>query len=118
MEYKFINPEYLESVAGGDPGIISDLVDMFREQSSETYQQMNELLASGDYHNLGMLAHKVKSSVSIMGMNDLAAMLKNFELQAKEGRETEMYKSYIERFRTETAAAMTELDHLVKNSLK
>lgn len=118
MEYKYINPEYLESVAGGDPGIISDLVEMFREQSSETYTQMLDLLSLGDYNNLGMLAHKVKSSVAIMGMNDLAVMLKNFELQAREGREKEMYKSYIERFRADTLGALAELDNLVKNSNK
>lgn len=118
MEYKYINPEYLESVAGGDPGIIRDLVEMFREQSSETYTQMLELLNLGDYNNLGMLAHKVKSSVAIMGMNDLAVMLKNFELQAREGREIEMYKSYIERFRADTFGALAELDNLVNNRHK
>lgn len=116
MEYKYINPDYLESVAGGDPGIISELVDMFKEQVSETCSLMTELLASQDYHNLGMLAHKVKSSVSIMGMSDLAVMLKNFELQAREGREKEKYITYIERFRAETTAALDELDNLVKDS--
>lgn len=118
MEYKYINPEYLESIAGGDPGIISELVGMFREQTAETCSLMTSLLAAEDYHNLGMLAHKVKSSVSIMGMNDLAVMLKNFEIQAKEGREKEMYKSYIERFRNETSLALIELDNLVKESNK
>ena len=66
---------------------------------------------------LGLLAHKAKSSVAIMGMNDLAVMLKTFELQAKEEKESELYESYITRFKTETEAAITELDDLVNNLL-
>ena len=48
---------------------------------------------------LGLLAHKAKSSVSIMGMNDLAIMLKTFELQAKEDKESGLYESYILRLK-------------------
>ena len=67
---------------------------------------------------LGLLAHKAKSSVSIMGMDELAVMLKTFELQAKEERESHMYESYITRFKSETLAAITELEDLVSNHLK
>ena len=38
---------------------------------------MKSLLAEKNYNSLGLLAHKAKSSVAIMGMNDLADMLKN-----------------------------------------
>jgi HPt (histidine-containing phosphotransfer) domain-containing protein len=65
-----------------------------------------------------MLAHKAKSSVAIMGMSDLATILKTLELQAKEGKELEKYQSYIDRFRTDTAEAIKELDDLVTNRLK
>jgi HPt (histidine-containing phosphotransfer) domain-containing protein len=114
MEYTYINPEYLQTVSGGDMSIIEEIVSMFREQSAEAYEQMLSFLEKGDYTNLGMLAHKVKSSASIMGMNDLASMLKTLELQAREGKETGSYRSYIERFRTETSVALTELDDYIK----
>jgi hypothetical protein len=45
-------------------------------------------------------------------------MLKNFELQAKEGRDTDLYESYIAKFRDETDEAVKELDDLVNNRLK
>ncbi len=114
MDYKLINPEYLEKVTAGDPEIIKEIVGLFREQVEESYKQMLSYLDAGDYFNLGMLAHKVKSSVSIMGMNELAAMLKTFELQAKEGKEPGMYRSYIERYGKESAIALVELDDLIK----
>lgn len=116
MDYRFINTEYLDSVSGGDPGVIRELVELFKEQSAEILGEMQSLYKAGDYRSLGLLAHKAKSSVSIMGMNDLAVMLKSFELQARDGQELHMYESYIERFRTETEGALAELEDLVTGS--
>jgi HPt (histidine-containing phosphotransfer) domain-containing protein len=117
MDYKFINTEYLDSVSGGDNEIILEIVNMFREQVSEFHTEMLSLFAAKNFHALGLLAHKAKSSVAIMGMNELAVMLKIFELQAKEGIESDKYESYIERFRTETAEALKELDDVINNRI-
>jgi HPt (histidine-containing phosphotransfer) domain-containing protein len=118
MEYKYINTEYIESVSGGDQSVILEIVVMFREQAEEIYNEMKTLLAEKNYYNLGLLAHKAKSSVSIMGIADLALMLKTFELQAKEGIEADKYDSYIMKFRNDTLEAFKELDDLVNNKLK
>ena len=117
MDYIYINVEYLESVSGGDNSIIIEIVNLFREQTEEFYNEMTALLAAKDYHSLGLLAHKAKSSVAIMGINDLAVMLKTFELQAKEGIEADKYESYITRFKNDTDEALKELDDLINNSL-
>jgi HPt (histidine-containing phosphotransfer) domain-containing protein len=115
MDYKFINTEYLDSVSGSDHEIIIEIVNIFREQVVEMYNEMKSHLANKNYISLGLLAHKAKSSVAIMGMDDLATMLKTFELQAREGKESELYESYISRFREETEGAIRELDDLVNN---
>jgi HPt (histidine-containing phosphotransfer) domain-containing protein len=118
MDYKFINLEYLNSVSGGDPEIIREIVSMFKEQAAEIYNEMRSYLASKNYNSLGLLAHKAKSSVSIMGMDDLALMLKTFERQAKEEKESYLYESYVERFKADTEEAFKEIDDLVSNRLK
>ena len=112
MDYKFINTEYLDSVSGGDPDIICELVNLFKEQSAEITGEMKLLFDAKNYKLLGLLAHKAKSSVSIMGMNELATMLKTFELQAREEKEPHLYESYIDRFQSETIEAITELEDL------
>jgi len=117
MDYKFINTEYLNTVSGGDPETIREIVVMFKEQCVEVHDEMNSLLSEKNYNSLGLLAHKAKSSAAIMGMNDLALILKTFELQAKEGKESELYDSYIKRFKTDTDAAVAELEDMVKNKL-
>jgi HPt (histidine-containing phosphotransfer) domain-containing protein len=117
MDFKFINTEYLDSVSGGDSGIVLEIVSMFRQQVEEMYTEMKALLAEKKFQALGMLAHKAKSSVAIMGMSELASLLKTFELQAKEEMETDKYESYIARFRNDTTEAVKELDILVGNKL-
>jgi HPt (histidine-containing phosphotransfer) domain-containing protein len=115
MEYKFINPEYIDSVSSGDSSIIIEIARMFGEQVPEMLNEMKILYNQKKYYDLGLLAHKAKSSVAIMGMDGLAQMLKTFELQAKEGREPEKYESYINRFDQETSEAIRELEQLVIN---
>jgi HPt (histidine-containing phosphotransfer) domain-containing protein len=118
MDYKFISTEYLDSVSGGDNETIREIVVMFSEQVVEMYDEMRVLLSEKKYQALGMLAHKAKSSVTIMGMKDLAAILKTLEIQAKEGKETEKYESYVTRFGNDTREAVKELDNLINNMHK
>jgi HPt (histidine-containing phosphotransfer) domain-containing protein len=113
MDYKFIKMEYLNSVSEGDPEIIRDILLIFKDQALEIYNEMIVRFSEKNYTALGFLAHKAKSSASIMGMDDLALMLKTFELQAKDGKEPELYESYIKRFKVETDAAILELENFV-----
>jgi HPt (histidine-containing phosphotransfer) domain-containing protein len=115
VDYKLINTTYIESVAGGDRETISDLVNLFRDQIREFRQEMTDLLEKKDYYLLGLLAHKAKSSIAIMGMADLAVLLKTFELEAKESRNTENYVNYISRFESDTKNALVELEHYLSN---
>ena len=115
MEYKFIKTEYLDSVSEGNPEIIREIVSIFKDQIIEIYNEMMRLLSDKNYVLLGLQAHKAKSSVAIMGMNDLASVLRTFEHLAKEGKEEGLYESYIKRFKTETDEAIIELDDLVRS---
>ena len=118
MDFKFINTEYLYSVSGGDSEIIREIVTMFSEQVVEIYDQMKTLFGDKNYQELGMLAHKAKSSVAIMGMNELATLLKTFELETREGKNNEKYGSYIERFAHDTQEAVKELENMAGDILK
>ena len=115
MDYKYINTEYLEMVAGGDAVLLKELVGLFRDQVAEFNHDLKVSFEEKNYTTLGNLAHKAKSSVAIMGMDSLANMLKTFEIQAAAGKNIEMYGSYIRRFENDTQSALEELDSLVKN---
>ena len=109
MAYKVISPEYLENVTGGDPEITEELVNIFRSQVPEFIDEMKGLHNNGMWFELGLLAHKAKSSVAVMGMDSTATMLKTFELQAKAGENKDEYMNFINQFVSETKVALDEL---------
>jgi HPt (histidine-containing phosphotransfer) domain-containing protein len=114
MVYKFINTEYLEMVTGKDRVITAELAGIFFQQVDEFYSAMKSFNNSGSYSELGQIAHKAKSSVAIMGMERLAGMLKQLELDAKTGINSEGYHIVLTTFREDTFEAVKELkDYLV-----
>ncbi len=117
MSYKIFKPEYLVSVSGGEIGIISEITTIFSDQVPQFLTSMRDLLSQGNYHELGLLAHKAKGSVSVLGMDETASMLKEFELLAREGKESDRYKEFIDRFEADTTVVISEInDYISKNS--
>lgn len=111
MEFKIINVSYIEEVCDNSTELITEMVDIFREQISEFADEMKRFHEENNSHDLGLIAHKAKSSVAIMGMEDLANKLKELELNAKEGINTETYRYYIDEFVNQTGEALKELDN-------
>ena len=113
MEYKHINTDYLTDATGGDISIIKEIIGIFKDQVADSNVKMLELYEQKNYEELGHLAHKMKSSVAILGMDKLATTLKTFEIQTRTEECVEMYPEYIKMFKEETAAAFVELDDYI-----
>jgi hypothetical protein len=48
--------------------------------------------------------------VTVMGMEQTAIMLKEFELKAKAGEQKEKYPDFISKFEEDTATVLAEID--------
>lgn len=115
MEYKIFKPEYLLSITGGDRETMAEIAGIFFNQVPEFLNDMRTLLNQEKYYELGLLAHKAKGSVTVLGMDEAAIMLKEFELLAKAGEQKEKYEEFIARFKTDTDTVMAEVnDYLGK----
>ncbi len=83
--YKWINLSYLESIAEGDRDIIHQLVTIFLDQIPEFTEGFDKNFSEKNWRQIAAIAHKAKSSVLSMGMEDLGNQdLKNLELIAKQ----------------------------------
>ena len=115
MEYTIFNPDYLVSVTGGDTATMEEIAGIFAGQIPEFISEMKELLSKQKYYELGLLAHKAKGSVTVMGMEEAAKMLKEFELSAKAGEQKDRYSEFITRFEKEAVIVIDEMnDYLSK----
>jgi len=84
-QFNTINLTYLESISEGDDEIIKELITIFLEQVPEFYEGFSEYFENKDWAKVAALAHKAKSSVLSMGMEELGNKhLKNLELICKQ----------------------------------
>lgn len=84
MFMKVIDLTYLHSVSEGNTELEYSLVDIFLQQIPEFSQCMDTAFRCGDYIKLAAVAHKAKSSVLAMGMEQLATSLKLLEMLCKQ----------------------------------
>lgn len=106
------NLTYLQNMSGGSSEIIKEMIQIFNEQAEEYIVDMQKLLDDKNYILLGKLAHKAKSSVAIMGMDELAADLKTLELNTKDNKDIETYPVIVDKFITLTKQAIAELEEI------
>lgn len=106
---------YLKNMSAGNKELVIEMINIFKQQAEEFVSSMSSLYEKGEYEELGKLAHKAKSSISIMGLNDLAIELKKFENKAKAGIDTDTYPAFLTLFKEEVNEAVIELDEVSSN---
>ena len=105
---------YLKEMSGGNKDLIREMITIFISQVGVFSGELDRLLEKKEYELLGKLAHKAKSSISIMGMYDLALELKTLENLAREGMQTEKYADIISSFKYQTQLAVEELKEVLQ----
>jgi HPt (histidine-containing phosphotransfer) domain-containing protein len=100
---------YLRTMSGGDSKFIAEMIGLFREQVDEYSVLMPQMLMKKDYDGLSKLAHKAKSSVAVMGMHQVADLLKDLEIMAHQRKEEERYEGMVEEFLQQSRIALEEL---------
>ena len=86
---KVTDINYLKEVAGGDTSIMKKAISKFIESTPGTLEKMRQYLNEKDYYQLAKCAHKLKSSVALMGMDEALQMVKFIEVAAKDQKGVE-----------------------------
>lgn len=75
VEENVINLSYLTQMVGGKKELIIDIIDTFLKHVPEELNSINDAVIKNNYPLVKSLAHKMKSSVSIMGISSLTPVL-------------------------------------------
>ncbi|MCL6524863.1 MAG: PAS domain S-box protein [Thermoflavifilum sp.] len=67
-----------------DDGYMLEVIDLFLKSAPETMQQIQEAYQQQDLERVREKAHRLKSSLGLLGMNELLDLVKQIEMQAKE----------------------------------
>ena len=111
---KITNLSYLLEISGSDKNFMNEMIEMFIAQVPVFQFELNKLYEEKEWFKLGRLAHKIKSSVIMMGMSILADDIKKLEEDAKQGINIEGYPEIISKFVEDTNFAVKELREYLK----
>ena len=90
--------KYLQQMTGNDIGMMKEVIELFLHQLDEMREEFDLLLKQKNWLELSRLAHKIKSSSLMMGIEQMTNEMKELELLAREGINTDRYSDYFARF--------------------
>ncbi len=81
---KITDLSYLQNVSGGDEGFIREMVNTFLENTPNALSEMKDEAAQHKWREVARVAHRIKPSVTFMGIHSLKPIIKRLELFGEE----------------------------------
>lgn len=83
INYQYIQLDYLETMTDGDPDMMQTMLDMLIMEIPEEIEKMNVALAAQDWEELFQLSHKMKTTLSFIGNEEIIEANKTVEHNAR-----------------------------------
>lgn len=90
--------EQLRESFGDDPDTFIAVLEMFLIEVPNDYEDLKNKMAIDDYYASGLLAHKVKSSYRMLGMEEETLILQEIEDRAKRQEDTDQIPALFKKF--------------------
>lgn len=107
-----INFDYLNDVTGGDRDMLKQVLMAYTQHLPGDLQALKKLVADGDYPNAGLMAHKVKSSARILGIES-AEWLAEIEKASKTNTDTHIIPGKLLLSEANLEQALSEIEQIL-----
>jgi len=107
--YQFINLEYLELMSDGDESMKKVLLEMLIEELPAEVVKMRGLEQSSSWNELCSVSHKMKSTLSYVGNEEMTLANKTIEQHTKNNTALEEVPVLMGQIETNLDRVMTEL---------
>jgi CheY-like chemotaxis protein/HPt (histidine-containing phosphotransfer) domain-containing protein len=94
---KLYDLSLVESISGGDKEFIKKMITLFIETVPKDAQQLKQESKSGNWSQVGKIAHKLKSTIDSMAIKSIQQDIRIIESNAKEGSSIDILPVLIER---------------------
>lgn len=109
MAYKYIDLSYLDLMADGDREMKKTMLGMLLEEPAEEMERMREHAKNEDWEALHQVSHKMKSTLSFVGNEEMTELNKKIEINARKTTETEKLEAWTVRLAELFTAARVEI---------
>jgi len=104
-----INLTYLRDMASGDTGFMEEIMEMFILQTPENMDKLQEFTQNKQWLEVKSLAHKMKSSVILVGIKELEELFIDLQKEAVGPNPEVVIPPLFQRAKTLCAIAVAEL---------
>ena len=105
-----IDLTYLNTVSGGDNGFIKDILQLFLLHTMPDAELLSKHIEDKDWHMVAAAAHKIKSSVTMLGNEKAIELVTFIELSAKNSENLDKLKSSYDQLSME----LTKMSNSIK----
>ncbi|TAE36233.1 MAG: Hpt domain-containing protein [Sphingobacteriales bacterium] len=81
-EFTF-NLDYLATIADGDKEFMDEMMDMFLSQTPPQITSITNAITQNNYDHIAQIAHKIKPTFAMFGLNSLKESFGELENDAK-----------------------------------
>jgi HPt (histidine-containing phosphotransfer) domain-containing protein len=110
MNDKIIDLTYLDSISEEDLEFKKDMIETFLANTPVYLSEMKTSLAQKDWKKIGNIAHSIKPSFTLMGMNENKEALLKIEEYGRNLKNTKKIPDLIQELEIIINRAITELN--------
>lgn len=115
-ETPHVDLSLLNELSESDSEYKKTIIQMFLDSMPETIQQIEEAFAIKDYDTLAKAAHYAKSSLSVINVEDLRALVAKIEMNCKKNENLDELEALVKRVKVKyNLVVQVLLDELKKD---
>ena len=113
MHRNYVDLTYLEEVCSGDKNIIRKIIGQYIKTSPEMLQKVEEQFQTGDYASLAKTAHKLKSNIQILKIEQIEETIKKIEEIARHQINLDKLDRLVSELQQGINGSVTELQQIL-----
>jgi len=102
---------YLQQVFHGNEAMVQQIVELFLEQAPQFSVEMDMCIRQARWSDLHPVAHKLKSSVNMLGMAGLASLVLEIERKSKFNQDLASLPGLVSDLNSEMELVCQTLSH-------
>jgi len=114
-EKRLTDFSYLKNISGNDTSFMFEMIETFVEKTPELLHKMELASSSKNWKMIGSLAHKLKPSVTFMGIHSLKELVIEIEDKGRGNVQTSTLPGLVNKFSPACKDAIAELQERIIN---
>ncbi|MEQ8572774.1 MAG: response regulator, partial [Fulvivirga sp.] len=118
QQTKLTNLDYLRSVCDGDLNFMNDMVQTFITNTPVAINELQKASDKSDWDQVSKLVHKLKPSITFVGLEKARTIVKKIEESSKENTGTDQIPGKVNELSSLVQKALSELRIAMENKFK